>query len=86
VLPAGRLAGGREAPSASHWGLQVLFVGSAVGMTTKAALPGLLREAARHGLTIMGKGWGDEPEFAPYWKGVLRHVSEPEYAGRRGSR
>lgn len=50
-------------------------MGSAVGMSTKAHLPNYLRRAAQaQGLAIMGSGWGDVPEFAPYWHGILPQV------------
>ena len=56
---------------------RVLYLGSAGGLGTKQMLAPMLAEAAEteQGLVILGNGWGEEPRWAPYWRGVLPHVS-----------
>lgn len=62
---------------------KLVYVGSAGGIAAKRALAALLREASiaelpnANGsppLVIFGVGWESEPEWAPYWAGVLPHV------------
>jgi len=55
--------------------MQVVYVGSAVAMTTKVLLPPLLRAAINDsGLVLYGHGWADVDEFKQFWQGVLPQV------------
>ncbi|RLO02670.1 hypothetical protein DYB28_013883, partial [Aphanomyces astaci] len=49
----------------------VVFVGNAIGISTKRDLATMLREAIPFGLTIYGYAWDLVPEFTPYWGGIL---------------
>ncbi|RLO02657.1 hypothetical protein DYB28_013907, partial [Aphanomyces astaci] len=49
----------------------IVFVGNAIGISTKRDLATMLREAIPFGLTIYGYAWDLVPEFTPYWGGIL---------------
>jgi len=53
----------------------LIFVGSALGISTKRRLVPMLREASMtpQGLELWGKGWNLMEDLRPFWKGVLRH-------------